>query len=319
MRARRLTLAFVALLAVGALAVGVFIALWSAPRPSTGPGLAGLFGLCLGAVALLVVAVRARGGPGADAEPAPWTDEGAVVDPAPEETPDDVAVSGTGLAEHVDAATSAARSAGDFRAGVERVRPPLRETLEAALVASGRERGAVERSLAEGSWTDDRLAAAVLDEAVEPPTRSLAGRLRDWLFPERAVRRRTNRAVAAVDEAASAALPPVVGEHAPRTVPVVAPTLADLQRTADGHLQRAEAVGDGGWGRRQFRRDDDRDEAEAKDNGEPKRRAGPNGADPTERTWGSNRNREQAVDATTDGAAEPDESADWDDVAGGAR
>jgi hypothetical protein len=308
MRARQVGLAFVAFLAAGALLVGVSIGLWSAPRPWTGPGLSGLFGLFLGAVALFVVAVRSRVGPGADAEPAPWTDEGAVVDPAPEGTPDDVAVSGTALAGHVDAATSAARSAGDFRAGIERIRPPLRETLEAALVASGRERTTVERSIAEGSWTDDRLAAAVVAETVEPPARSFAERLRDWLFPERAVRRRTNRAVAAVDEAASVALPPVVGEDAPRTVPVVAPTLADLQRTADGHLQRAEAVGDGGWGRREFPPDGDEDDRAVSD------RDRSNGASVPGET-----DRPGGADRSAGRAGGPDRSTDWDDVAEGVR
>lgn len=249
MSARRL--AAVVVLAAGALVVGVSVGLVSAPRPETAaPGLAGTVAVVLGSVALLVTALQSRSGPGPDAEPAPWTAEGAVVDRPPEETPDDVPVSGTSLAGHVAAATRAARSAGDFRAGVRRVREPLRETLVAALVASGRDPAAVERVLAEGSWTDDRLAAATLDEAVDPPERSFAVRLRDWLFPERAVRRRTARAVAAIDEAASSALPPVVGADAPRTVPVVAPALEDLQRTADGRLQRAEAVGEGGWRRR---------------------------------------------------------------------
>jgi hypothetical protein len=301
MRWRRVVLAPVVLLAAGTLAVGVLVGFWSAPRPSTGPGLSGLFGLFLGAVALLVVAVRSWRGPGPDDEPAPWTAEGAVVEQPPESTPDDVAVSGTGFAEEVASATRVARSAGDFRAGVDHVRAPLRETLGAALVASGQDPAAVERELAEGGWTDDRLAAAVLDEAVEPPERSFAERLRDWLFPERAVRRRVGRAVAAVDEATGVALPTVVGEDAPRTVPVVAPTLDDLQRTADGRLQRAQAVGDGGWGRREPRQ-------EGHEHGEtPSDRQGANGASGPDRTAESNPERNG------------DGNADWSDVAGGDR
>lgn len=229
-----------------AVLVGVGTALGSAPVPETAaPGLAGAVGLVVGVVALLVTVVRARGDPGPDAEPAPWTEGGRLVDRAPEESPDDVAVSGTETAETLAEATRAARSAGDVQAGVETVRPPLRQALGSALVAGGREPERVERALANGTWTDDDLAAAVLDGAVDPPKRSPRERLRDWLFPERAMRERTRRAVAAVDEAVSEALPAVVGEDAPRTVPVVAPTLEDLQRTADGRLQRAEAVGDG--------------------------------------------------------------------------
>jgi len=309
MRARRVALAVVGLLAGGALGVGAFIGLWSAPRPSTGPGLAGLFGLLLGFVALLALVVRSRIGSDLDGEPAPWTEAGAVVEQPPEATPDDVAVSGTSFAEHVASATRAARSSGDFHAGIDEVRPPLRETLAAALVASGRDRDAVERALAEGSWTDDRLAAAVLDGSVSPPERSFVDRLRDWLFPERAVRRRANRAVAAVDEAASAALPGIVGEDAPRTVPVVAPTLDDLQRTADGHLQRAESVGDGGWGRREPRRDGDGTD-------------GPTRQRPTSNEW---EDTDRSESPETDSSEVPvtggngDEDADWTDVVEGER
>lgn len=242
-----------------AVVVGVLVALGSAPRPETAaPGVAGTLGLLFGGAVLLVTVLRARGDPGPDAEPAPWTDDGRLVDRPPEETPDDVAVSGTSTAEALTGATRAARSRGDVEAGVEAVRPRLRRALGSALVAGGRDPDDVEGVLAAGSWTDDRLAAAVLDEAVEPSRRTMRGRLRDWLFPERAVRERTRRAVAAVDEAAGDALPVVVGEDAPRTVPVVAPTLEDLRRTADGRLQRAEAVGDGGrWRRTGESRDGD--------------------------------------------------------------
>ena len=244
---RRLVALGVVVAAAGvAVLVGVGTALGSAPAPETAaPGLAGAVGLVVGVVALLVRVVRGRGDPGPDAEPAPWTEGGRLVDRPPEESPDDVAVSGTETAETLAEATRAARSAGDVQAGVETVRPPLRQALGSALVAGGREPERVERALANGTWTDDDLAAAVLDEAVDPPKRSVRERLRDWLVPERAMRERTRRAVAAVDEAASEALPAVVGEDAPRTVPVAAPTLEDLQRTADGRLQRAEAVGDG--------------------------------------------------------------------------
>jgi len=249
MRRRRVGIAVA--IAVVAILAALVVGIGSSPRPETeAPG---IFGVLVAGFALLALVLKAllSSGGGQGAEPPPWTEEGAVVDRAPERTPDDVDVSGTALAAHVEQATSAARSAGDVAAGVEQVRPPLRRALGRALVAGGHDPDDVEAAMADGSWTDDRLAAAVVDESVDPPARSFRERLRDWLFPERGVRERTGRAVAAVDEAASAALPAVVGEDAPRTVPVVAPTLEDLQRTADGRLQRAEAVGDGGWrGRR---------------------------------------------------------------------
>jgi hypothetical protein len=223
---------------------GLLVALGTAPKPETAtPGIAGTLGLALGVVAFLVALVRSRGK--SDGEPAPWTDRSRLVDRPPEETPDDVVVSGSETAETLAAATRAARSAGDVEAGVEQVRPRLRRALGRALVAGGRDPEAVERALADGTWTDDDLAAAVLDPAADPPPRTLRGRLGDWLFPERAVRERTRRAVAAVDEAAGEALPTVVGEDAPRTVPVLAPALEDLQRTADGRLQRAGTLGEG--------------------------------------------------------------------------
>ncbi|MFC7196011.1 hypothetical protein ACFQL4_17525 [Halosimplex aquaticum] len=99
----------------------------------------------------------------------------------------------------------------------------------------------MEDLLASGAWTDDPVAAAVLDERVEPPRRSLRGRIRAWLFPERIVRRQAARAVAAIADAADEELPPVVGQRAPRTVPTLAPALGSLQRSVDGTLQRASA------------------------------------------------------------------------------
>ncbi|PSQ44233.1 hypothetical protein BRD07_00530, partial [Halobacteriales archaeon QS_9_68_42] len=97
----------------------------------------------------------------------------------------------------------------------------------------------VEAAIEEGTWTDDRLAASVLSPSVDPPTRSLRGRVWAWLYPERAVRRRVRRATDAVAAAADEALPAVPGESAARTVPVVRPTLSDLQRGVG--LQRAVA------------------------------------------------------------------------------
>lgn len=336
--------AVVAIFAASAVLGGLAVGLGSRPRPETeAPG---IFGVLVAGFALLALVLKLllSSGDGPGTEPAPWTEEGAVVDRAPERTPDDVDVSGTALAARVERATRAARSAGDVEAGVEHVRPPLRTALGRALVAGGHDPGAVEETMAEGTWTDDALAAAVLDEAVEPPGRSFRERLRDWLFPERGVRERTGRAVAAVDEAASAALPAVVGEDAPRTVPVVAPALEDLQRTADGRLQRAEAVGDGGWRQRRpgaLSRADAEQSSPGNDHSEAKtpaqagereparsngRESAPSNEQEPARTNGKGPDGMNGGDPARSTGQEPGEGAtdrsttvdgDWDDVAGG--
>ena len=300
-----------------AVVVGLLVAVGTTPKPETAaPGLAGTLGLVLGVVVFLVAVVRSRGE--SDEEPAPWTDRGRIVDRTPEETPDDVAVSGTETAERLASATRAARSTGDVEAGVERVRPHLRRALGSALVAGGREPEAVERTLSNGDWTEDRLAAAVVDENVEPPERTFRERLRDWFAPERAVRERTRRTVTAIDEAAGEALPAVVGEDAPRTVPVVAPTLEDLQRTADGRLQRAETLGAGRW---------NEPGGDATDGSRPES-PDPNGG--TVREVGASeerreerKDREQGesggVTANGDRSRANRSNADWDDVPGDGR
>ena len=169
---------------------------------------------------------------------APWNEGGAIVDQPPESTPKTDPISGTALADIIEAAASDARE-DTVQAGLATVRAPLRETLVAALGRGGWDRDRIEAALADGSWTDDPVAAAVLDENVHPPERSFRNRFWAWLFPGKAVRQRTARAVGAVSRAAEAALPPVVGQRAPRPMPVVEPTLDDLQRAADGRLRRA--------------------------------------------------------------------------------
>lgn len=173
----------------------------------------------------------------------PWSDEGALVADAPERTASDHPLSGEGLADAIEAAGSAARESGRVEDGLAEVRPALREALVDALVVGGWDGAAVERALADGTWTDDRAAAAVLDGGVVPPDRPLRRRVEAWLFPERAVVRRTGRAVQAVAEAADDALPAVVGQDAPRSVPVLPPTLDEQQRTADGSLRPARDPG----------------------------------------------------------------------------
>ncbi|WP_324662464.1 DUF7269 family protein [Haloarcula sediminis] len=176
--------------------------------------------------------------PGEEFAPAPWGESGAIVDEPPEATPKADPISGTALSGLVESAASDAREE-TVEAGLATVRPPLREALVAALERGGWDRDRIEAALKDGSWTDDPVAAAVLDEGVVPPERSLRRRIWAWLFPGRALRHRTARAVGAVARAADAALPPVLGQRAPRPVPVAEPTVDALQRAADGSLRRA--------------------------------------------------------------------------------
>jgi len=132
-----------------------------------------------------------------------------------------------------------ARREGTVEDGIDVVRPALRDTLIGALTQGGSSAESVEDLLDSGGWTDDRVAASVLSEHVDPPDRSIRTRLEAWLFPERVVRRRARRATEAVAVAAEAALPTVPGQTAPRTVPTVTTSLSELQRGVDGRLQRA--------------------------------------------------------------------------------
>jgi len=224
-----------------ALVAGLAVGITVGPRltPSGPTALGVLAGVAAAGVALW----KLRSGGPDSAVPAPWTDEGAVVADTPEEASRETRVSGRAFAEVLDRAGERARAADSVEEGVATAREPLRRTLEAALVEGGRDRDEVETALAEGDWTDDPEAAAVLDAAVDPPDRSFRRRLRAWLFPERAVRRRTTRAVAAVTTATDEALPSLLGEDAPRTVPVLEPTLSELRRAADGTLHRSERAG----------------------------------------------------------------------------
>ena len=175
----------------------------------------------------------------ADGSPAvAWAEAASLAPSRPEDAGTDHDLSGASFASAVETAAARAGEMG-VDEGVDVARPHLRETLVAALVAGGRERAAVEAAMEDGTWTDDDLAASVLSPAVDPPTRSLRHRAWAWLYPERAVRRRVRRATDAVAAAADEALPTVPGESAARTVPVVRPTLSDLQRGVDGRLQRA--------------------------------------------------------------------------------
>jgi hypothetical protein len=194
-----------------------------------------IVGASVGAVLKIRGSLAATG----DATPdASWAAEAAFATPRPEDAATDHDLSGAAVAATVEQAASHAREV-DVEEGLAVVRPLLRETLEAALVAGGRDRGAVRTAIGDGDWTDDDLAASVLSATVEAPTQSLRHRVWAWLYPERAVRRRVRHGSDAVAAAADEALPAVPGEAATRTVPVVRPTLSELQRGVDGRLQTA--------------------------------------------------------------------------------
>lgn len=172
------------------------------------------------------------------ADAVPWSDAGPIVDEDPESTPTDEPLSGGRLVTALARASEVARQERDVEAGVDVVRPYLREAYLDAAEQGGLDRAAVAERLEAGTWTDDGVAAATLAAGVDPPRRSWRRRLRDWLFPAPGVRRRTRRAVAAIAEATAETLPPVVGSDAPRTVPVHAPDLGAIRRGPDGRLQR---------------------------------------------------------------------------------
>lgn len=204
----------------------------------TSPGVTFLF-LLVALVALPGALWKIRGSLDAtSAAPVAWASDEPFANPAPERTATDHPLSSEGFARAVGEAGTEARDR-TLDDGIALIRSVLRDALIEALERGGRSPEAVRRALAEGTWTDDRVAASVLDEAVAPPERSLRERVRAWLFPERVLRRRAGRAAQAVAEAADEALPTVPGQNAPRTVPVAKPRLEDLRRAADGSLQRA--------------------------------------------------------------------------------
>ncbi|MDQ2072230.1 DUF7269 family protein [Haloarcula sp. NS06] len=219
-------------------AAGAVIGLIGTPEPAaSGPGAAGVLVLLVCVLVAVWKLLRTPDNP--TISPSPWADDDGFTREYLETTPTDDAVSGTELAERVEAAVAKARDDGSVDESLDPVREPLRATLTEALVQGGHDPDTVKAQLAAGTWTDDPVAAAVLDESVTPPDRPFRARLRAWLFPEKAVRKRCGRAMAAVSVAADDALPAVVGQRAPRPMPVVAPAVADLQRAADGSLQRA--------------------------------------------------------------------------------
>ncbi|QPV62566.1 hypothetical protein I7X12_17820 [Halosimplex litoreum] len=226
---------------IGAIGVGLVLAVTLTPVSASDAG-GGALLLVVTGLGLAAGKLYRSGADGEAVAPAPWDEGGGLVDGTPEETADPADVTGDELAALVEQARERARESETVEEGFAVVRPPLRDALSRVLAAGGSDTDDVEEALATGAWTDDPVAAAVVDERVALPRLSLRQRLRAWLFPERVVRRGTARAVAAVDEAAERELPSVVGRDAPRTVPTLAPALGGLQRAADGRLQRSGAA-----------------------------------------------------------------------------
>lgn len=169
----------------------------------------------------------------------PWVDDDPFTDPAPERTDREPPLSSRDLASLIETAGETARREGSVDAGVAVLRPVLREALTDALECGGRSPAAVDRLLASGEWTDDPVAASVLSANRREPDRPFRERLRDWVFPERAVRERIRRATDAVATVTTDALPTVPGQSAPRTVPSLPPRLEVLTRGVDGQVYRA--------------------------------------------------------------------------------
>jgi hypothetical protein len=228
---------------IGAMALAAYLAVRGvAPAAGeTAPGgaawLIGLGGLL---VALWLLYAHTRSGSTDD--PVPWSDAGPIIDGTPEAVPQRHPLTGTALVAALQDAGVAARESRDVEDGLVVVRPLLRRVYAEAAVAGGQDREAVEAALDAGTWTDDRVAAAVCSAAVDLPTRSRRQRLLDWLYPGRATNRLTVRAVSAIDAAADEVLPAVIGSDTPRQVPTYAASLAVQDRGADGRLTRAPPV-----------------------------------------------------------------------------
>lgn len=252
-------------LAVVAIVVSLVAGLTVAPEPlDSGPEVTGILILVTG---LAIVAwTLLTGSIDGGSSPPPWTTAGALASGRPESSTIDSAISGTTLTEQLESAAAAGREE-SISAGIAAVRPVLREALLDALVQGGFEQQEAESALEAGAWTDDPVAAAVLDESVAPPKRSIRRRLWAWLFPEKAIRFRVARAVSAIERASEDAVPTVVGQRAPRPVPIADPTLDDLQRAADGSLQ--QAVDGGGPPLRRY--DEQTEEESAEDEPDPAR------------------------------------------------
>lgn len=195
--------------------------------------------LCLSVLALASALVRFRRADAAAVDPLVDPSEFGSVD-----GPGATAQAGDGTTDSVDAdrpgrqfdwthSRALARLEVDPDAEgweAERVRERLREAVRAVRGAD-RTRAAVEAELADGSWTEDRVAAAFLGGETAPE-RGLARRLYAWLYPARAFERRAKRTVDAIEVAAGGA-----GEE---PGPVAGDAESREERTADERTRRAD-------------------------------------------------------------------------------
>ncbi|PSQ18452.1 hypothetical protein BRD00_05180 [Halobacteriales archaeon QS_8_69_26] len=175
----------------------------------------------------------------ASGQPVPWAEDEEFATPAPERSREEFPLSSDYFARRTSEAGDTARSEGTVDDGIAVLRPELRETLVAVLVGGSHDEASAEHAVETGAWTDDPVATAVVEPGLEMPETSIRRRIEAWLFPERVLRERVRRTVQKIAETADGSLPTVPGQSAPRTVPVLEPRLEELQRGADGRLQRA--------------------------------------------------------------------------------
>lgn len=230
---RRITFAAAAAAALLALAAAVQTAL-TRPETDGSPGLLILLVVAFVAVVWLLYRLSS-----VDADRSVTDAPGAPRGIAPERTPDDLPMSGAFFTRTIETAIQRTENTGDIDEGLAVVRPSLRATLSAVLAEAGYAEDEIDARLERGDWTDEQVAAAVLDPAVPLPTLTLRERLTMWLFPERFVTAFTRAAVEEIRETADETLPTIPGETAPRPVPTAKPTLEQLRRSAGGDLTAA--------------------------------------------------------------------------------
>lgn len=185
---------------------------------------------------------------------------GSLTERAPERTPSQYPLAGNSQLDLAMACKSA-RNARDVEAGFAVVRDPLQHLLVDALVAGGEDASTARQAIREGSWTDDEVARTVLSEDISVEL-TLRQRLREWLFPGTLVQAWTRRTVGAVADTVDESVPPVVGQDAPRRVPVRPPTLEEQRRSAAGGVEPATDASFGYRWRRQPSDGDKHDETD---------------------------------------------------------
>lgn len=190
-----------------------------------------------GAAGLAVAAwVLWRVGRDRSSAPPPWTPAGRLADTSPEAAPATPRLAGDALARRTAEAVAEARAARRPEAGIETIRPTLREPLAEILEHGGTDDRAVETTIERGGWTDDQIAAAVISRRVPPPDQPLRERVRTWLHPGVVARERIHRAIDAIEERTAADLAPVPGTDVPRATPTTRRPITDRRRAIDGSL-----------------------------------------------------------------------------------